>query len=97
MSNTVNIFGLEYVAVITNAPDDYDYEYCIRVFRTYLDDGDREGWFVLMPSRSVEYQCGRYHSGLYAAQPVKDFGLFMTEDAIQHILLSRMKIVPKSS
>lgn len=51
----------EFSMVRTNAPEAYDYGYVISVGTT---DGSR---LLAIPSSRVEYQRGRYSSGLYAS------------------------------
>lgn len=47
----------------TRAPKDYDYNYVITIGR--MDGEFGEERLVAIPKRSVEYQSGRYSSGMY--------------------------------
>ena len=61
------------VATITNAPEAYDYGYCIQVTEG-VQYGDQTGRLVLIPAVQFDYQTGRYRSGLYFAVPIVEGG-----------------------
>jgi hypothetical protein len=52
-----------YKLVRTRAPKDYDYAYCVDVGR--VDGMSSEERLVAMPADKVEYQSGRYSSGMF--------------------------------
>jgi hypothetical protein len=60
----------EYKLVITNAPEAYDYDYCIPIGLAHVDENmpktpSSPPRLVAIPKKSVEYQTARYSSGLY--------------------------------
>lgn len=52
----------EYTLVSTRAPESYDYSYCIDVATTLGDPTER---LVAIPRERLEYQSGRYSSGMF--------------------------------
>jgi hypothetical protein len=65
---------VEMVLVETNAIPDYDYGYCIVAYDSglYGNDADEFSRLVWIPEDKVDYQRGRYHSGLYRAKVIED-------------------------
>lgn len=53
--------------VVTMAPKDYDYGYVIEVDPEYGTFNGKNVRLVAMPYGSIDYQCGRYASGMYLA------------------------------
>jgi hypothetical protein len=54
-----------YALVRTRAPVDYDYGYCVQVGVVTTEFGEER--LVAMPKDRVEYQSGRYGSGMFSA------------------------------
>ena len=52
-----------YKLIRTRAPKDYDYGYCVEVGQ--VDGMNSTERLVAMPEDKVEYQSGRYSSGMY--------------------------------
>ncbi|MCA1800436.1 MAG: hypothetical protein LC650_04010 [Actinobacteria bacterium] len=63
------------VTLYTTAPEAYDYSYVRRsekpVGEMVLFQGTLPIYRVLMPEESVDYQCGRYASGMYAVMDIE--------------------------
>lgn len=59
---------IEYVPILTNADPQYDYEYTINLFETYSLNRDKPVRLILIPVYHVEYQRGRYSSGLFHSE-----------------------------
>lgn len=53
----------QYALLRTRAPKDYDYGYCVEVGQVAGEFGDER--LVAMPKDRVEYQSGRYSSGMF--------------------------------
>jgi hypothetical protein len=53
----------DYRLLRTRAPKAYDYGYCIEIGTMQGEFGEER--LVAMPAKSVEYQSGRYMSGMY--------------------------------
>lgn len=53
----------DYALLRTRAPKAYDYDYCVDIGTMAGEFGEER--LVAMPKRSVEYQSGRYSSGMY--------------------------------
>ncbi len=53
----------KYKLLRTRAPQSYDYGYCIEVGTMPGEHGEER--MVALPKESVEYQSGRYSSGMY--------------------------------
>jgi len=53
----------DYKLFRTRAPVDYDYGYVVEIGR--MDGRDKEERLVAIPHKSVEYQSGRYASGMF--------------------------------
>lgn len=52
-----------YALLRTRAPQSYDYGYCIEIGKMAGEFGEER--LVAMPKKSVDYQSGRYASGLF--------------------------------
>jgi hypothetical protein len=70
---------IEYVPILTNADPQYDYEYTINLFETYSLNRDKPARLILIPVYHVEYQRGRYNSGLFYSEQA-DSKLYPAED-----------------
>ena len=57
-----------YVLVETTAPVDYDYGYVVPVCDLAETACDKPGRLLAIPHKSVEYQTGRYSSGLHGSR-----------------------------
>lgn len=55
----------DYVLVSTTAPQSYDYGYCIEVGVVPGSDGRKDERLVAVPRERLEYQSGRYSSGMH--------------------------------
>ena len=53
----------DYRLLRTRAPQAYDYSYCIEVGKMAGEFGEER--LVAMPAKSVDYQSGRYSSGMF--------------------------------
>jgi hypothetical protein len=87
-----------YAVVFTNAPVVYEYEYCIPLVETYdptetLKKNDGKGRLVLIPLERLEYQRGRYSSGLYFSTVLEDAPLISDRNYVAKLLFARMRRV----
>jgi len=59
----------EYKVLRTSAPKDYDYAYVIELGTFDAEKYRKSERLVAMPASRVEYQSGRYSSGLHSSWP----------------------------
>ena len=74
----------EYKLIKTSAHKSYDYPYVIPI-QEYEHEGKTTRW-VLIPSESVNYQCGRYGSGMFTSEEADE----ISNDTIGEILYKRL-------
>ena len=89
----IDNYKTEYVPILTNADPQYDYEYTINLFETYSRNRDKPVRLILIPVYHVEYQRGRYSSGLYYSEQA-DPKLYSTEN-IHKELWKRLHTIRK--
>lgn len=88
---TLNTFTQDYQAFYTNAPRGYDYSYCIPI-QGDNDPSKDSRRIVLIPVNRLDYQTGRYASGLYQFEAC-DAGE-MPDSAIIELLHERLVGLP---
>jgi hypothetical protein len=87
----VGQFRETYAVIETNAPRSYDYDYCIPgTGEGNPDKGSSR--FVLIPLSKLEYQKGRYRSGLFWSKPIApaDFEKGLIEE-MTNLILGRIQ------
>jgi hypothetical protein len=77
---TIGKYTHNYTLCKTLAPKSYDYSGVI-----HLENYGGHRW-LLIPSANVEYQLGRYHSGLYGSSVSDDLG----QHEISELLYQRL-------
>lgn len=58
-------YSEQYTLVRVRAPKDYDYGYCVEVGTVTTEFGEER--LVAVPQKSLEYQSGRWGSGMFVA------------------------------
>ena len=66
----INDHDINYIPVLTNAIQDYDYAYTIYLCKTHSLKFDKEARLILIPVEAEKYQRGRYESGLFFSERV---------------------------